>query len=97
VLNQHNALEAFVVAKSPANVECIEEAGGGSQDTRGRFLELMDAIGCRDITMLILAYTDRLTRFDFDMVSTMPKPTSATCSCSIRSNGRRSRKWHPSG
>ena len=65
VLNQRNVLEVLVVAKGLANVEFIEEAGSGSQVARRRFLELMDAVGRRDITTLILAHTDRLIRFGF--------------------------------
>jgi len=61
--NQRNVLEAFVAAKGLAGGECIEEIGGGLNFTRKRFLALMDAIGRREVTMLILAHRDRLTRF----------------------------------
>jgi predicted site-specific integrase-resolvase len=52
-----------VVAKGLAGVECIEEVGGGLNVTRKRLLARMDEIGRRQVTMLILAHRDRLTRF----------------------------------
>jgi predicted site-specific integrase-resolvase len=61
--NQRNVLEEVVVATGLAGVECIEEVGGGLNVTRKRFLARMDEIGRRDVTMLILAHRDRLTRF----------------------------------
>ena len=61
--NQRNVLEEVVVAKGLAGVEGIEEVGGGLNVTRKRFLARMDEIGRRDVTMLILAHRDRLTRF----------------------------------
>jgi putative resolvase len=61
--NQRNVLEEVVAAKGLAGVECIEEVGGGLNVTRKRFLARMDEIGRRDVTMLILAPRDRLTRF----------------------------------
>jgi predicted site-specific integrase-resolvase len=64
--NQRRVLEEFVAAKGLAGVEFIEEVGGGLNFKRKRFLELMDAIGRREIKMLILAHRDRLTRFGFE-------------------------------
>jgi predicted site-specific integrase-resolvase len=63
---QRRVLEEFVVAKGLANVEFIEEVGGGLNFKRKRFLEIMDAIGRREIKTLILAHRDRLTRFGFE-------------------------------
>ncbi len=64
--NQRRVLEEFVVAKGLANVEFIEEVGGGLNFKRKRFLELMDAIGRGEVKTLILAHEDRLTRFGFE-------------------------------
>jgi excisionase family DNA binding protein len=64
--NQRKVLEEFVVAKGLANVEFIEEVGGGLNFKRKRFVELMDAIGRREVKTLILAHRDRLTRFGFE-------------------------------
>ncbi len=63
--NQRRALEEFAVARGLANVEFIEEVGGGLNCKRTRFLDLMDAIGRGEVTTLILAHRDRLTRFGF--------------------------------
>ncbi|MBK1647785.1 IS607 family transposase [Rhabdochromatium marinum] len=64
--HQRRVLEEFSVAKGLANVEFIEEVGGGLNFKRKRFLALMDAVGRREIKTLILAHRDRLTRFGFD-------------------------------
>ncbi|WP_298821764.1 recombinase family protein [Chloroflexus sp.] len=61
--NQRRVLEEFVVAKGRANVEFIEEVGGGLDVRRQRLLELIDAIGRAEVKTLILAQRDRLTRF----------------------------------
>jgi putative resolvase len=64
--NQRRVLEEFVVAKGLANVEFVEEIGGGLNFQRKRFLELLDAIGRREVKTLILAHRDRLMRFGFE-------------------------------
>ena len=64
--NQRRILEEFVVARGLANVEFIEEVGGGLNFKRKQFLNLMEAIGRREVKMLILAHRDRLARFGFD-------------------------------
>jgi predicted site-specific integrase-resolvase len=66
LLNQRKVLEAFVVARGLANVEFIEEVGGGLNFKRKRFLALMNAIGQREVKALVLAHRDRLTRFGFE-------------------------------
>lgn len=64
--NQRRVLEEFVVARGLANVEFIEEVGGGLNFKRKRFLELMSDIGDHRVKTLILAHADRLTRFGYD-------------------------------
>ena len=66
LVNQRRVLEDFVVARGLANAEFVEEVGGGLNFKRKRFLELMDAIGRREIKTLVLAHRDRLTRFGFE-------------------------------
>jgi putative resolvase len=66
LINQRRVLEEFIVAKGLANVEFIEEVGGGLNFKRKKFLMLMDEIGRREIKTLILAHRDRLTRFGFE-------------------------------
>ncbi len=66
LVHQRRALEAFVGANGLANVEFIEEGGGGLHCRRKRFLEVMAVIGRGEVTILILAHRDRLTRFGFE-------------------------------
>lgn len=66
LMNQRRVLEEFIVAKGLANVEFVEEVGGGLNFKRKKFLTLMDEIGRREIKKLILAHRDRLTRFGFE-------------------------------
>ena len=64
--NQRRILEEFCVAKGLANVEFIEEVGGGLNFERKKFTVLMDSIGRGEIGTLIIAHKDRLTRFGFE-------------------------------
>ena len=64
--NQRKVLEEFVVARGLANVEFIEEIGGGLNFKRKKFLVLMDEIGQHEIKILVIAHRDRLTRFGFE-------------------------------
>ena len=64
--NQRAILEQFTVARGLANVEFIEEVGGGLNFSRKRFCALMDAIGRDEVAILVLAHQDRLTRFGFE-------------------------------
>jgi putative resolvase len=64
--NQRRVLEEFCVAKGIANVEFVEEVGGGLNFNRKKFLSLMDDIGTRQVKTLVLAHRDRLTRFGFE-------------------------------
>lgn len=62
LVNQRKILEDFVIAKGLANVEFIEEIGGGLNFKRKKFIALLDEIGRKEIKILILAHRDRLTR-----------------------------------
>ena len=64
--NQRAVLEQFAVARGLANVDFIEEVGGGLNFKRKHFIALMDAIGRGEVATLVLAHRDRLTRFGFD-------------------------------
>jgi predicted site-specific integrase-resolvase len=66
LLNQRRVLEEFVVARGFANVEFIQEIGGGLNFRRKQFLTLMDDVGRCQIKILLLAHRDRLTRFGFE-------------------------------
>lgn len=64
--NQRRVLEEFTAARGLANVDFIEEVGGGLNFKRKKFLALMDEIGRGEVKTLIIAHRDRLTRFGFD-------------------------------
>jgi len=66
LINQRRVLEEFIVARGLANVEFVEEVGGGLNFKRKKFLVLMEEIGRREIKTLVLAHRDRLTRFGFE-------------------------------
>jgi putative resolvase len=61
--NQRQALETFCAARGLANIEFIEEVGGGVNFERKAFTALMDAVGRGEITTLVIAHKDRLVRF----------------------------------
>lgn len=63
--NQRKVLEDFAAARGIANVEFVEEIGGGLNLTRPKFVALMDAIESREISHLIIAHKDRMVRFGF--------------------------------
>jgi putative resolvase len=67
--NQRRVVEDFCVAKGLANVEFIEEIGGGLNFKRPLFLKLVDQVVAGDISKLILAHKDRLARFGFELLS----------------------------
>ena len=66
LVNQRRVVEEFIVARGLANVEFVEEIGGGLNFKRKKFLSLMEEIGRREIKTLVLAHRDRLTRFGFE-------------------------------
>lgn len=66
--NQRAVLEDFCLARGIANVEYVEEIGGGLNFKRPKFLELIDRIDNDEIGQLIVAHSDRLTRFGFALI-----------------------------
>ena len=64
-------VEQFCVARGLANVEFIEEIGGGLNFKRKQFLTLVDRISDGEVSQLILAHKDRLARFGFDLLEHM--------------------------
>jgi predicted site-specific integrase-resolvase len=66
--NQRSVLEDFCVASGIANVEYVEEIGGGLNFKRPKFLALIDRIDADEVGKLIIAHSDRLTRFGFDLL-----------------------------
>jgi len=64
--NQKRLLGDFCAARGLADVDWIEEVGGGLNFQRPKFITLMERIERREASHLILAHKDRLTRFGFD-------------------------------
>ena len=71
--NQRRVVEDFCVAKGLANVEFIEEIGGGLNFKRPLFLNLIDSIVASEVSHLIVAHKDRLARFGFELLSHLCK------------------------
>lgn len=66
--NQRAALEEFCLGKHLANVEYIEEIGGGLNFARPKFLNVVDRIIAGGVSHLVVAHQDRLTRFGFQLL-----------------------------
>jgi len=66
--NQRTVITAFCVAKGLANVEYVEEIGGGLNFKRSKFTELVDRICGDELQTLVVAHKDRLARFGFDLL-----------------------------
>ena len=64
--NQRKVLEDFCAARGLANVEFIEEIGGGMNFGRKKFLALLEAVEAGAVETLIVAHKDRLTRFGYE-------------------------------
>lgn len=67
------------MARGIANVDFIEEIGGGLNFKRPKFLALVDAIVSNELSTLVLAHKDRLVRFGFEML----KHLCAVHSCDV--------------
>jgi putative resolvase len=66
LLNQRRVMEEFCVARGLANVEFIDEIGGGLNFERKKFLAIMDDVSMGRVETLVIAHRDRLTRFGFE-------------------------------
>jgi predicted site-specific integrase-resolvase len=66
--NQRAVIEEFCIARGLANVEYVEEVGGGLNFKRKEFLRLIDLITSGQISTLIIAHKDRLVRFGFELI-----------------------------
>lgn len=67
--NQRRVVEDFCIARGMANVEYIQEIGGGLNFKRPMFLKLVDRIVAGEVSHLVLAHKDRLARFGFDLLA----------------------------
>lgn len=69
--NQRKCLEEFCQASGIANVDYLEEIGGGLNFNRPVFLEIIHEITVGRISKLIVAHKDRLCRFGFDLIKNL--------------------------
>jgi predicted site-specific integrase-resolvase len=67
--SQRSIVEQFCIAKGLANVEFIEEIGGGLNFHRPKFLKLIDAVVAGEVSDLLAAHKDRLMRFGYDLLA----------------------------
>ena len=63
---QVEAMETYCLGAGVAVDEWLSEIGGGLDFKRQVFLELMERIEKREVSHLLIAHQDRLTRFGFD-------------------------------
>jgi len=66
--NQRRIVEEFCIAKAMANVDYIEEVGGGLNFKRPKFTDLIDSIINDEVEILVIAHKDRLARFGFELL-----------------------------
>lgn len=66
--SQRAAMETFCLARGVVVDEWITEVGGGMNFNRKKFLGIIDRISDGEVSRLIVAHKDRLTRFGFDLV-----------------------------
>ena len=69
--NQRRCLEEFCKASGIANVDYLEEIGGGLNFNRPIFLEIIHEITVGRISKLIVAHKDRLCRFGFELIKNL--------------------------
>ena len=60
------AMETYCLGADVAVDEWLSEIGGGLDFKRQVFLQLMERIEKREVSHLLIAHQDRLTRFGFD-------------------------------
>jgi predicted site-specific integrase-resolvase len=66
--SQMAAMQQFCLARGLAVDEWISEVGGGMDLRRKKFLALMDAVDRGEVATLVVAHTDRLARFGFELL-----------------------------
>lgn len=66
--HQTVAMEEFCRGRGLAVDDWVKEIGGGMNFKRKKFLKLMRQIRLGEVSILVVAHKDRLTRFAFDFV-----------------------------
>jgi len=69
--NQRRVLEDFTAARGLADVEWIEEVGGGLNFKRPKFTAVMESVERGEVKTLVIAHKDRLVRFGFEWFETL--------------------------
>ncbi|MDA8383555.1 MAG: IS607 family transposase [Betaproteobacteria bacterium] len=65
--SQVSAMEMYCRSAAIPVDQWVQEVGGGMNFKRKRFLEIVDRIQRGEIAKLLVAHTDRLMRFGFDL------------------------------
>ena len=65
---QRRIVEEFAIAKGIANLEFIEEIGGGLNFHRPKFTALVDSVVADELAIVVVAHQDRLARFGFELL-----------------------------
>lgn len=66
--NQIAALEMFCAARGIEVDEWVSEIGGGLNMRRPKFLDIVFGISQGEVSTLVVAHKDRLSRFGFDLI-----------------------------
>ena len=66
--NQRRIVEEFAIAKGIANLEFIEEIGGGLNFQRRKFTALGDSVVADELARLVVAHQDRWVGFGFELL-----------------------------
>jgi predicted site-specific integrase-resolvase len=68
--NQREVVEQFCISRGLANVEYLEEVGGGLNFRRPKLLKMMSDVEEGKVSEIIVAHKDRLARFGVDYLTT---------------------------
>lgn len=68
LINQRSVIETYCIAKGYSNVEYVNEIGGGLNFHRKEFCRIISEIMQGNVSTLVIAHTDRLCRFGFELV-----------------------------
>jgi predicted site-specific integrase-resolvase len=63
---QRRIVKEFAIAQGMANLEFIEEMGGGLNCKRSQFTARVDSVVADELALLVVAHPDRWARFGFE-------------------------------
>ena len=66
--SQVKSMESYCSSNGIKIDELIKEIGGGMNFKRKKFLQLMDDVAKGEISKILIAHKDRLSRFGFDVL-----------------------------